>query len=147
MRNLTAIMTHPRIQVPPNSNPWQATELVFIHSSPGLKVGPNPRVLKRRNNYYMRPRSPLSPTISRLGPVSQSSGSLAARVKNDYLATDSKISNFLIGTCYRENPNISSFSVSELEVERFQVLSSFRGKKCVPSTLIYGLRRQFSLTS
>lgn len=79
MRSLTSIITHPRTQVSSDLNPWQATELVFINSSPGP-------------NQYMRPRSPPSPTISRLAPwVPQLSGSFAARLNNDYLMSDGQI--------------------------------------------------------
>ncbi len=88
-RIATGIMTPPRTHISPNPIPWQETEVVFINSSPGLKVGPNPRVIKRQNSCYMRPCSPLSPTTSRL-EVNQFSGSLAARLKNEYSMTPGK---------------------------------------------------------
>lgn len=72
-----------------------ATELVTIESSVprGFNMGPNPRVLKRKNNYYMLPQSPQSPspvatiTRGRLGTMNPSSS--RGRVK-DYIRTEGK---------------------------------------------------------
>lgn len=135
---VTTIMTppSPSAHIASNQIPWKSTELVFINSSPGLKVGPNPRVIKRRNNYYMRPRSPPSPTTSRL-EIPRSSGSLAARLKDDFMTTPGK--TLWIRTYYNNSWLIYP-SVSELEVEPFQLLSSFQGQKSVPRKLFYESR-------
>ena len=48
-------------------------------------VGPTAKVIKRREDYYMLPRSPVSPTLYRRTEVPATSGSLAARRKRDYI--------------------------------------------------------------
>lgn len=73
-----------------------ATELVTIESSlprPGFNIGPNPRVLKRRNNYYMLPKYPQSPS-----PVATNSRGRSGTMnqppsrgrEKDYIRTDGK---------------------------------------------------------
>lgn len=68
---------------------YQETEIVFINSSPVNLIGlPVPRVLKRKNNHYMRPRSPVSPTLKFLKYNEiPTSGSREARLKRDFLQT------------------------------------------------------------
>ncbi|KJA21686.1 hypothetical protein HYPSUDRAFT_55385 [Hypholoma sublateritium FD-334 SS-4] len=63
----------------------QDTELVFINSSLPRIAGPVARVTKRRNDYYMLPQSPTSPTSHGRMQVAPISGSAAARRKNDYI--------------------------------------------------------------
>lgn len=83
---LLSPMTSPRTKVAP----YVETELVFNNSSPVKPwgVGPNPRVIKRRGDYYMRPRSPISPFGSKVAPIS---GSHAARFQFDYTKTNGNI--------------------------------------------------------
>lgn len=72
-----------------------ATELVTIESSlpRGFNMGPNPRVLKRKNNYYMLPKSPKSPsppnTITRGRHRAMKPPSSRGREKG-YIRTDGK---------------------------------------------------------
>lgn len=65
----------------------QDTELAFINSSRPLVAGPVPRVLTRRDDYYMLPRYPTSPTLHRRMQVPLTSGSVAARLKRDFIKT------------------------------------------------------------
>ncbi len=68
---------------------YQETEIVFINSSPVKLNGlPAPRVLKRKEDYYMLPRSPVSPTHkSSKRKANFPSGSRAARLKHDFVRT------------------------------------------------------------
>ena len=65
----------------------QMTELVFINSSRPRTLGPKAKVTNRRKDYYMLPRSPISPTLFRRTQVPAISGSLASRLKSDYILT------------------------------------------------------------
>lgn len=50
----------------------QATELVIINSSrPKAGLLPDPRVIKRRNNHYMLPQSPESPSPGSIGSATR----------------------------------------------------------------------------
>ncbi len=70
---------------------YQATEIVYINSSPPLRIGlPVARVLKRRDGYYMRPRSPVSPSSSERSIIPTSipnPGRRAERIKRDFVRT------------------------------------------------------------
>ncbi len=70
---------------------YQATEIIYINSSPALRIGlPVARVLKRRDGYYMRPRSPESPTSSERSIIPTSipnAGSRSERIKRDFVRT------------------------------------------------------------
>lgn len=76
-----------------------ATELVTIESSlpRGFNMGPNPRVLKRRNDWYMLPKSPQSPspvaTANRKKSGTANPPSSRGRKKN-YIRTDGKPQSF-----------------------------------------------------
>lgn len=65
----------------------QTTELVFINSSRPRVAGPAAKATRRRGDYYMLPRSPISPTLYRRTHAPPISGSLAARRKSDYILT------------------------------------------------------------
>ncbi|KAF9471606.1 hypothetical protein BDN70DRAFT_901209 [Pholiota conissans] len=66
----------------------QTTELVTINSSAAMGIGPYPRVIKRKDNRYMRPRSPQSPILQWKSPtVERISGSATARRAHDYVLT------------------------------------------------------------
>ena len=88
---LTSIMSPKKNSSASPLSYLQETELIFINPSPGPKVGPNPRVINRKNGYYMWPRSPASPTLCKIWPrVSHVAGSWEARMKDDYTMTESK---------------------------------------------------------
>lgn len=65
----------------------QTTELVFINSSRPRIAGPTAKVIRRKEEYYMLPRSPTSPTLLRRTRIPPTSGSLTARLKRDYTQT------------------------------------------------------------
>lgn len=79
-------------ELPQNDDSLIATELVFIDSSPINIAGlPKARVLKRRNNHYMLPHSPSSPTLNIGGKSGeQMSGKPVARAQRDYTLTEGK---------------------------------------------------------
>lgn len=71
--------------------PNQTTEPVFINSSPARGIGgPVPRVTRRKDDRYMRPRYPLSPTLvgRKVVPLS---GSRVARFRQDFVEVEGKI--------------------------------------------------------
>lgn len=80
----------------------QATELVTINSSP-LRIGclPRPRVIKRKNNRYMLPQSPESPSPRAANKAHSSAASShpshsRALHKKDFVHVDSKSVNWVI---------------------------------------------------
>lgn len=94
--------------------PYQETELVIINSSP-IKAWacPNPRVIKRKENHYMCPRSPISPFGGKVAPLS---GSSSARLKSDYVKINGKI--FLSSRdTSGDNFFMNCYLVSELQVK------------------------------
>lgn len=86
-----ALMT-PELELPGNDGSLIATELVFIDSSPINIAGlPKARVLKRKDNHYMLPSSPSSPTLNmRRKSDKRTSENQVARAKRDYIRTDGK---------------------------------------------------------
>ncbi len=67
------------------------TELVYINSSRPRLDGPAARVIRRKDNRYMLPRSPRSPTLhGQSTSEALISGSIAARSKNDFILTEGK---------------------------------------------------------
>lgn len=82
---LLRLMALPRTTAAPH----QETEIITINSSPvEAWGGPNPRVIKRKNNRYMLPRSPISPSRNIMAPVS---GSSIARFQNNYMNVNGEI--------------------------------------------------------
>lgn len=77
------------------------TELVIINSSVPKGIGPYARVRKRKDNYYVLPRSPESPTLRILqgrtaaSPLRGPRG-LRANCKKDYILTTSNGELYLI---------------------------------------------------
>ena len=140
------IVTSPKVNnagtAPPGN--YQATELVFINSSPEMGQGlPVPRVIKRRDDHYMRPRPPHSPNLSARTKqkIFPNLGSWKARFNRDYekvKGTASILSMFQYCWMYW-NPRFLCLIVSELEVQRFQPLDPVRGRFSPPGTSVYQL--------
>ncbi len=102
------------------AEPHQTMELVAINSSPiEARGGPNPRVIKRKNNRYMRPRSPISPSRNIMAQIS---GSSIARFQNNYLNMDGEIffSSWKDASCDNVLTN-TYFLVSKLQVNQLQL--------------------------
>ena len=72
------------------NGPLVATELVFIDSSPINIAGlPRARVLRRKEDHYMLPRSPPSPTLNiRRRSDACVSAKPTPRTKKDYALTN-----------------------------------------------------------
>ncbi len=95
---LVVTLLQPSLMVLPRTTaaPYRETELVIINSSlVGAGVGPNPRVIKRKDSCYMRPRPPISPSRNTMAPISVSSNS-KARFQNNYVKINGK--NFFLET-------------------------------------------------
>ena len=113
------------------------TELCFIKSSRPRMAGPTAKVISRKDEYYMLPRSPTSPTLLRRMRFSPISGSVAARLKSDYIRTK----GILLAACNkRRDVHHITNAVSDLEnVEPFVV----NRQDCRDAELI-GMRNNFS---
>ena len=125
-------------ELPENDGSLIPTELVFIDSSPiNIAHLPRARVLRRKDNHYMLPRSPLSPTLNfRPKAGTCKSDKQTARTKRDYvLANGEQYIAFL--TQYQLY--VAAFcTVSELEVEPIQLCDTLSGYSLPPGVLLFG---------